>query len=159
MRNAFRFQSANPANSPNTSPAQPQPSTAAFLLLCLYLHALLRHSLLLLSQPDIFENQLTPTSLVIDRRPPAVTLIIVSRNLTTLRFPLLDQAPRFNLSLTANFCVETGSSLTSSISSKPPPRTFSPLLGTIVIWSKGWVRAQQCCRTTPYHPDTKASRL
>ncbi|PMD23650.1 hypothetical protein NA56DRAFT_716119 [Hyaloscypha hepaticicola] len=103
MRNAFRSQSANPANSPNTSPAQPQPSTAAFLLLCLSLHALLRHSLLLLSQPDIFENQPTPTSLVIDRRPPAVTLIIVSRNLTTLRFPLLDQAPRFNLSLLPTF--------------------------------------------------------
>lgn len=37
MRNAFRSQSANPANSPNTSPAQPQPqpSIAALLHCCI----------------------------------------------------------------------------------------------------------------------------
>ena len=48
MRPALRSSSANSANSPNTKPPpgppQPQPSIATFLLLCLYLHSLLRHS-------------------------------------------------------------------------------------------------------------------
>lgn len=79
-------------------------------LLCLCLHSLPRHSRpRLLSRPtptNFFEHQSTPTSLVIDRRPPAATLVIVSRHLTSplCGVPLLDQAPRFNSSLTANFC-------------------------------------------------------
>jgi hypothetical protein len=98
MRDAFRSQSANPANSPNTSPPpSPSPALLHFSSCVCTCTPLLRTFTTCLSQPDIFENQPTPTSLVIDRRPPAVTLVIVSRNLTTLRFPPSRPSPSLQL--------------------------------------------------------------